>query len=109
LRNSWALAVGEEYTVLGLTFAFNSPGLGTGTWIEYENPRQGEYVLTAPLDLFEVIDAALSPIWKFRSNPELVTFWPTAFHSPGYHDRLSNGAKKELAELRRLKTELGAT
>src|SRR5688500_18582663 len=95
-RNAWAVSAGDDYVVLGLTFSFGTPALGTGSWIEYENPRQGEYILTAPMDLFQVVEGTPSSIWELRADHEMVTLWPHSFYVPGYHDRLSDGAVEEL-------------
>lgn len=102
-RNSWALSTGDEYLVLGLTFSFGNRELGTGAWIEYENRRQGEYLLTAPLDLFEIVDAKPSVIWDFQADSEMATLWPNSFYRSGYRDRLSDGAAGEVADFRRVK------
>ena len=107
-RNVWPVALGDEYLVLGLTFSLRGTDLGTGVWVEYENPRQGEYVVFAPLDLFEVVEPTASATWEVRQDDDSITMWPTVFYRPGYHDRLSDGTPDEVEEFRRVKAQIAS-
>jgi hypothetical protein len=107
-RNSWAVTPGREYLVFGLTFALGRGDLGRGTWVDYEEPSQGEYLLFAPIALFEVVCPSASRLWELRADADAATLWPGPFYEPAFHDRLSDGAKDALVTFRRVRTLLEA-
>jgi hypothetical protein len=87
-RTTYLVERGTEYVVLGLTI---ENGVVS---VEVEvGPRT---VVSAPLSLFEVLDAHASSLWVLRLQGDGdLTLWPELFYSDSFHDRLSDDKEPE--------------
>ena len=83
-RQEFGLVVGEVYTVFGLRIRYGEP------WIETSDPDAFPgYLYSAPLLLFEIVDARVPSIWEARRSSEgELRFAPPSFFAEYYFDDL---------------------
>jgi hypothetical protein len=63
-----------------------------------------EELISVPIVLFEIVDPTVPNAWEARllDSGDLV-LWPSAFFSPGFHERLYGGDSTAKAALDRLR------
>lgn len=94
------LAVGSEYTVLGLQFETHSVVWGTGPWARV---AVGEDLVVAPLCLFDIVEERASRHWRVRRWQDgSVTLWPEAFYADYFLNDVKRKKPAALDELRRI-------
>src|SRR5690606_23244005 len=81
-QTDYSLHVGDEYTVLGLSF-------WSGV-VWFEVALSMRTLVSVPAILFEVVSGRPSSHWDLRLNPDgSVLLWPVLFYRPCFHDLLS--------------------
>ncbi len=88
-RTSFELTVGEEYTVLGISFQTMSP-LNKGTILLLRDDI-GRCAFI-PVCLVDVSNAIPSIYWRAKKKDDFsLSFWPEEFFAEYFHDDLSDG------------------
>ena len=89
-RTKHQILIGQEYLVLGISFAVSSSVYGTTALLQIVN--DAGYCLFIPAALFEIVESRCSSFWEARFHEDgAVTMWPSEFYEPYFHDDLSNG------------------
>jgi hypothetical protein len=105
LQSPYAVTVGKSYVVLGLVFGREPSLLGTDGAITYT--ENNAYILSAPLVMFDIVDATASAIWVMRRSQ--MGDWclqPPSFFAEYYADRLSDGDPEFAEDFQRVYAEL---
>jgi hypothetical protein len=97
------LESGWEYVVYGLHFADRSRKYGTGVWVVVIG-RHFDWLVTAPLGLFEVIDTRASRHWVFqRWDDGGVALCLPSFSRPFFEIELQDGDPETMALFRQMR------
>lgn len=97
------LKPGQEFVVLGLMLAFDTPIWGTGAWAYLSDSDTGQ-LFRAPLLLFEVIDSHGSCHWELHDDGDgTVQLAPEPLNRQYFADDLSNDDPVAIADWARLK------
>ncbi len=99
-NQTFGVTAGVEYTVLGMLFTFDAPARGTGAYLVV--PLEHDRVSTAPIVLFEVVDAAVPADWRVARSSDEVRMLPDEMQSPYFFDDLSEQEPSALQALRRV-------
>jgi hypothetical protein len=87
------VTIGKEYVVFGLTTTVE-PGY-TGLGLSIEIVSDFEYLVSAPICLFEILEGTPSRFWELRvSDDNTILLWPRSFYREFYHDDLSNHTRE---------------
>lgn len=82
-RTSFDLEIGTTYVAMGIGFW---DGI---VWAEIA--VEGDFLLSIPLDQFEVVVGRPSIHWELRNGQDgAVRMWPPSFFDRGYHSRLAD-------------------
>lgn len=99
-NQTFELSVGREYEVLGLICTFNAPARGTGAYAVVAVAV--DRVTTAPLQLFEVINARVPDNWDLRLSPDEVELLPAELSASHFFEDLAEREPAALGALRRV-------
>ncbi len=100
----FSLAIGYEYTVLAMSFLYDSNVYGDCCTIQY---CHGDRLAQAPLCLFEIVDARTSKYWLVkRGSGQNVFLWPEPFFREFFHDDLSEGDMHAYEDLQKIRSLL---
>lgn len=81
------VTIGEEFCVYGLRL-FDG--------IIYAYLFAGDHLFEAPLDLFEIIEGDIPPVWIITSSPENgIAFWPKLFYEDYFFENFSERERTE--------------
>lgn len=106
-QQAFHITRGREYVVLGLRFEVGTRAFGTGVWVDLVSDFGR--LISAPLGLFDILDARLPGLWEIRHWPDGgVTLWPPSFYRDYYHDDLSNDVADVVEDFRRVKERIEA-
>jgi len=104
-KQAFHVTVGREYIVFGMEFYVDSNVCGTGVWISLMSDYAS--LTSAPLCLFEIIDARSSRFWECRKrDSNIVVLWPPAFFTDYFHDDLGEGVDAAVEEFKRVRSLL---
>jgi hypothetical protein len=102
-KQSFHVTIGREYIVFGMEFYEDSIVRGTGVWISFVSDYAS--LTSAPLCMFEIIDARASRFWECRQLAErIVVLWPDAFFTEYFHDDLGEGVDAAVEEFKRVRS-----
>ncbi|MFX1412134.1 MAG: hypothetical protein ACFFA6_17475 [Promethearchaeota archaeon] len=90
------LIVGTEYIVFGLEI------LGGMPWIQLSLEDEN-YLFSAPLCLFAIVDGRVSRYWEARVKNGNLLLWPTSFYREYYHDQLFEGFQDVVEDFERVR------
>src|SRR5882724_4361444 len=104
---SFGVTIGKEYLVVGLSFQLNSGIFGTGLCVNVVD--DGNYFVTIPLCLFEVLDARASRHWRIHTWEDgNITLWPESFYAPYYVDDHNEDFPEVRADFKKVYSQLEA-
>jgi hypothetical protein len=87
------------YLVLGISFLLNSSVYGNCCLFTIQDDA-GRCV-SVPNVLFEITDGRVSKHWIARTNEQInLTLWPEEFYSDFFHDRVTDGDRSALEDLK---------
>jgi hypothetical protein len=96
------VALLAEYEVFGLSQA-------EGLWYVTFEHHEREIPVSAPLALFEVIDARVSPSWNIRSRGEELSLQPSELDDDFFCDDVQERRGDALERYRAMKARLNST
>lgn len=82
----YPLEVGQEYTVLSLTFLFND--YYNGVLLDLRNDYG--IVTNVVMPLFEITDPRPSSFWIAEAREQSFRLWPEEFYTRCFHDLLTD-------------------
>ena len=101
------VVVGRVYLVLGLTFHTRSPLYGAAVTVEVDTGDG--HLLSAPLELFDVVNGTPSKFWRLKCWPDgSAALWPDPFYIEYFHDDLSEGVPRTIELYERVRREIEA-
>jgi hypothetical protein len=89
------MTVGKEYVVLGLSLSSGDPNINL--WIK-DDP--GNYFVSTPQDLFEVIESRVSRHWEVKIDSTGTAIGPKEFLKPLFLDKLTNLEERQVTLFR---------
>ncbi|MDB4941679.1 MAG: hypothetical protein JWP97_1213 [Labilithrix sp.] len=96
----WPVDLHREYRVLALHHA-------NGVWYALFEYDESEMPVSAPLALFDVVDATVSPIWNVRVSGPQLALQPEEFDDEFFSDDVQERRGDALQRYRALKARLG--
>ena len=94
---------GKSYTVYGVSCAEGN------VWYDIVDDDAAPYPVSVLAAIFRVSDGRPSRLWVCRFNERGSFFlWPVSWYEDFYHDRLSEGDKKLVADFHKVKAEMDA-
>lgn len=100
LQGRWPVALGVEYRVLAL-------GQQDGLWYATFEHSEREMPVSAPLALFEVVEASVSPFWNVRVRGHEIALQPTEFDAEFFCDDVQERRDDAFERYRAMKARLG--
>jgi hypothetical protein len=100
-RNEYDLTIVQEYVALGLGFWDGR------AWVEVTT--EGGFVISVPLDQFEIVSGESSAFWELRVDADgSVKLWPPSFYRPAYHADLADREPGVVADFEQVREKLEA-
>lgn len=93
----------KEYVVYGLAWRVGSSALGTGFFCEIADDYGN--LVSAPIDVFEIVNQELSSTWKVTKRSDAVLIWPDLFLQEFFFDDFSEGVPGVVEQFRNLQRE----
>src|SRR5258705_244668 len=103
IDNSSHVTPGQCYTVLAITACGVASQFRSGVYLDLVDDygRWSE----SPLFLFDIVDTRPSKFWVARKFPDsTLALWPESFFQEFYHDLLTDGDPKFVADFERVRT-----
>src|SRR5713101_189436 len=95
-RTEFDLVVGHEYVAMGFGF------WDAKAWVEVAT--DGGFLLSVPLEEFEVVSGRPSSYWELRATDDgSVRLWPVSFYAPTYHSDLADRVPSVVQDFDRIK------
>lgn len=95
-RTESDLQVGSEYVAMGLGFWENK------VWVEIAT--LGGFLISVPLDEFDVVHASVSVYWSLRILPDQsVLLWPEEFYREAFQADLADGEPDAVRDFKRVR------
>ena len=108
-NREFGVVIGREYVVLGLSFENSSQAMGNGVWVDVLLELDIPTLISAPLCLFEIIDARASRYWELRvSDLGTITLWPPSFYRESFLEDVSDRATEAVEEFWRIYSRIEA-
>jgi len=102
-KNHFAISIGKDYVVFGLTFSYNNMEIGCFVQILSDN----EHLVHVPVILFDIVDSRLSSYWEIKTFPDGdITLWPSSFYREYYHDDLTEDVKDVIEDFNIVKQKI---
>jgi hypothetical protein len=99
LQGRWPVTLNAEYRVIAL-------GEREGLWYATFEHEEREMPVSAPLALFEVIDASVSPFWNVRLRGNEVSLHPSELDDEFFCDDVQERRGDALERYRAMKARL---
>ncbi len=99
LQGRWPVVLDAEYTVLAL-------GQRDGLWYATFEHKEREMPVSAPLALFDLVDASVSPFWNVRIRAQEVALQPAEFDEEFFCDDVQERRHDALERYRAMKARL---
>ena len=99
LQGRWPVVVHAEYRVLAVEQR-------DGLWFATFEHNEREMPVSAPIALFEIVDASVSPFWNIRLRGEEVALQPIEFDDEFFSDDVQERRGDALERYRAMKVRL---
>jgi hypothetical protein len=99
LQGRWPVALHVEYSVLAL-------GQRDGLWFATFEHNEREMPVSAPLALFEVVDASVSPLWNVRMRGHEIALQPAELDEEFFCDDVQERRNDAFERYRAMKARL---
>ena len=94
----------REYVVFGLTLHSSSDARGLNA--KFELLDDFGNLVSAPMDLFHVVEGSVSPCWTLKIVDGSILVWPAEFFERYFHDDLSEGLPEAVKAFSRVRSRI---